>query len=268
MECFVHKVITDQCLTCDIKTLIPEANVRRRMSALLKSSVSTALECAGGIDGVASLDGIITATGWGFLADSEKFLDNIVTHSEELLTPTPFIQSTFNTAGGQVALLAHNHCYNVTYVNRSHSFEDALLDAWLRVLDGLGSRILVGAFDESTPTQHRIMQRMGAFRRVEDGSGSVFAVLSDDVAGALAKVRRIDFPAESMDAGECLAKYGLSGDTRLLYNSFADAGMYPTASAQSFSEGVRLIGEEAREVVIYNEYFGAKPAVIVLECIG
>ena len=131
MRCYIDKIVTDRDVVTDIKQLIPDAGLRRRMSKVIKMAVATAIETIGGVEEIDSLDGIITATGWGCLTDSERFLRNIIADKEQLLNPTPFIQSTFNTVGGQIALLRHNHCYNVTFVNRSHSFEDALLDAVL-----------------------------------------------------------------------------------------------------------------------------------------
>ena len=163
MKCYINRVITNAEVATDIKLLIPDAGVRRRMSRVIKNAVTTAVECMDGVENIDSLDAIVTATGWGCLADSERFLRNIIADKEQLLNPTPFIQSTFNTVGGQIALLRHNHCYNVTYVNRSHSFEDALLDAMMRIADGESKNLLVGAFDEQTPSQHRIMERMGAY---------------------------------------------------------------------------------------------------------
>ena len=167
MRCFIERVVTNHDVATDIKVLIPDAGLRRRMSRVIKSAVSTAMEALGGVEGISTLDGIITATGWGCLADSERFLRNVIVDKEQLLNPTPFIQSTFNTVGGQIALLGHNHCYNVTYVNRSHSFEDALLDAMMRAEDGDSEHMLLGAFDEETPSQRRIMERMGLFRKVD-----------------------------------------------------------------------------------------------------
>ena len=112
MKCYIDRVITDHEVITDIKQLIPDAGLRRRMSKVIKNAVSTAVECLGGIDEIASLDAIITATGWGCLTDSERFLRNIIVDKDQLLNPTPFIQSTFNTVGGQIALLKHQHCYN------------------------------------------------------------------------------------------------------------------------------------------------------------
>lgn len=268
MKCFVNRVVRDHDVATDIKLLIPDAGQRRRMSKVIKTAVSTAVECVGGVENIASLDAIITATGWGCLTDSERFLRNVIGDKEQLLNPTPFIQSTFNTIGGQIALLSHNHCYNVTYVNRSHSFEDALLDAMMRIADGESENILLGAFDEQTPSQHAIMERMGAFRKHKDGEGAVFAILkAEQTEESLAQIDKIEFLTQSLSKEECLAKYASNANAKLLYNSFEEYGLFPTSSAYCFAEAVKQIEGGEAEVVIYNEYFGAKPVVLTLKCI-
>lgn len=270
MGLYIEKIVKDSQVQTDIKALIPDAGLRRRMSRVIKMSVSTAVECIGGIDGIGSLDAIITATGYGCLADSEKFLRNVINDKEELLNPTPFIQSTFNTVGGQIALLSHNHCYNMTYVNRGHSFEDALLDGFMRAADGDASRMLIGAFDEKTDSQHEIMRRMGTWRKGECGEGAVFVVMTSGKSSvSIAEVTRIDFPESEMSAEECADKYGTVPGTKVLWNSFGQHGLFPTASAMMFSDAVEMIRSGAEEVVIYNGLWSSSPAVTVLKrCIG
>ena len=269
MKCYINRVVTHRDIVSDIKMLIPDAGLRRRMGKVIRNAVATAVECMGGVENIDSLDAIITATGWGCLADSERFLRNVIADKEQLLNPTPFIQSTFNTVGGQIALLRHNHCYNVTYVNRSHSFEDALLDAVMRIADGENEQILVGAFDEQTPSQHRIMERMGAFRHIGDGVGSVFVhMTSEQNENSIAAVEKIDFLQKSLTLEECGAAYADGVNVKLLYNSFKQYGLFPTASAHCFAEAVKYIQEGIGEVVIYNEYFGASPVVVKVKCIG
>ena len=269
MGLYIENIITDKFIQSDVKTLIPDAGLRRRMSRVIKTAVSTAVECLGSVERIAELDAIITATGYGCLADSERFLRNVIVDKEDLLNPTPFIQSTFNTVGGQIALLGHNHCYNMTYVNRSHSFEDALLDALMRACDNESSRILVGAFDERTDSQHEIMRRMGVWRNMECGEGAMFAVATSEKSSeSLAEVTGIDFPETVLSAEECLDKYSTHPDAKVLWNDFDETGLFPTASAMMFASAVELIRNGAPEVVVYNGLWSKIPAVCVLKCIG
>lgn len=269
MRCYINRVVTDTQVATDIKLQIPDAGLRRRMSRVIKSAVTTAVECVAGVENIDSLDAIITSTGWGCLADSERFLRNIISDKEQLLNPTPFIQSTFNTVGGQIALLRHNHCYNVTYVNRSHSFEDALLDAMMRIADGESQSVLVGAFDEQTLSQHRIMERMGLYRKCNDGEGAVFAHLTaEQNAESVAQIDKIEFLSRTLTAEECSAIYASDKTSVVLYNEYAKYGLFPTSSAFCFAQAVQLIEDGTREVVVYNEYFGATPVVVRVKCVG
>ena len=94
-------------------------------------------------------------------------------------------------------------------------------------------------------------------------------ILTDaPAADSEAAVVRIDFPERSLSESECRAKYASVEDAAVIVNRGGGFGLFPTASAQAFAAGVRLIREGAREAVIYNEYFGGKPAVAVLGCIG
>lgn len=160
----------------DYKLWIVDAGLRRRMSRIIKMGVTTGLQCLHSCSH--HVDAVITATGLGCLTDTEKFLKSISEQEEELLSPTPFIQSTFNTIGGQIALISGNKSYNSTYVHRAFSFESALLDGILQLQSGNADNVLVGAADELTPTVFQILKRMGAWRKFHAGEGTSFFLLS------------------------------------------------------------------------------------------
>ncbi len=147
--------------TLDLKTLVPDANMRRRMSTVVKMGVAVGEHCLK--LAATSPDAVITATGYGCLADSEKFLRALVLNGEQQLTPTPFIQSTFNTIGSHIAMLHALDVYNMTYVNGFQSFADALLDAALLIGEGKNNILLITA-DELTPTLQTILRRLGVER--------------------------------------------------------------------------------------------------------
>ena len=265
MGCFIKNIISNADVRTDIKSLISEATVRRRMSKVLKMAVTTAIECCHGINNVQDIDAIITSTGYGCLADSEKFLRNTIENKEELLNPTPFIQSTFNTVGGQIALLSHNHCENITYVNRSHSFEDALLDSFLQLKSGMAERILLGAFDEITESSDIILRRMGTLRNGRNnGEGAVFAELSSNkTAECKAEITNVAFANHILSKEQCLALYSSQDKSRLVMNSYEDSGLYPTVSSLILYNCISNIitGEE---IIICNDYLGMNSSVIVV----
>lgn len=162
----------------DYKNIIKDANQRRRMSRVVKMGVAAALLCLEQNENK-PIDAILTATGLGCLSDTEKFMNSVIDNDEKLLNPTPFIQSTFNVIGAQIALLTNNHCYNNTYTHRALSFESALLDAMMCINEGQ-ENVLVGASEERTTISHSIMKRLGMFKDIEQGEGSQFFVVSKE----------------------------------------------------------------------------------------
>jgi 3-oxoacyl-[acyl-carrier-protein] synthase II len=165
----------------------------RRMSRIIKMGVaagSMALKEAG----VANPDGIITGTGYGCLDDTGTFLTKMVINEEQALNPTPFIQSTHNTIGAQLALLLQCQSYNQTYTQGAFSFESSLLDAVLQLQDNPSQSILVGGVDEITDISHAIQQRFAKFNKESlssldlfilsrgtlNGEGASFVVLSGE----------------------------------------------------------------------------------------
>ncbi len=163
----------------DYKSIITNAALRRRMSHIIKMGVACGLECINALLS-GKVDAIITATGLGCLADTERFLNTIIENEEQLLNPTPFIQSTFNTIGAQIALFCQIHAYNMTYVHRGLSFESALLDGMMRIREG-DENVLVGAMDEITPNSYVIQQRLGLLRDIQAGEGAQFFLLGKEV---------------------------------------------------------------------------------------
>ncbi|MDH4088973.1 MAG: hypothetical protein OEV74_13400 [Cyclobacteriaceae bacterium] len=150
----------------------------RRMSRILKMGVaagSMALQESG----IKVPDGIITGTGYGCLEDTGIFLSKMVENNENALNPTPFIQSTHNTIGSQIALLLQCQGYNQTYTQSAFSFENALLDATLELKDNPAKSFLVGGIDEITDLSHTIQHRFGIFRDRSVSSLDLFNTSTD-----------------------------------------------------------------------------------------
>ncbi len=241
---YINFAASDGTLTTDIKELIPDAALRRRMSRIVKMGVSVGMECVRHV-GAEQIDAIITATGFGCLDDSEKFLRTLIENDESLLNPTPFIQSTFNTVGGQIGLLLKNHGYNMTYTHRGRSFESALLDAILLIQSGETHCVLLGGFDNNTPSQLKIMERMGLWRHATAGEGAYFFVLSDRLQpDALAQIFLPEFLRE-LPAGATVDRTA--------------CGTFHTASAATL---FAALTDCKSDRWIYNDYFGQAPTAI------
>lgn len=128
----------------DYKEILTDANLRRRMGRLLKMSSYAGLKT---LEGIPSEDvrGIITYTGVGLIVDTIRFADNLLDNNEDMLNPSPFMQSTFNTVSGYIALLKQIRAYNTTYVQGAEGLLSAILDAY--TLSETGG-VLIGGFDE------------------------------------------------------------------------------------------------------------------------
>lgn len=132
----------------------------RRMGKLMKAATLSSLKALqeAGID---CPDAIITATAYGMLETSEKFLTEMVEKGEETLSPTLFMQSTHNTIGSAVAIRTKCHGYNITYTQGEQSLEWALRDARRLIESGRAKTVLVGVHDEMTPIFGDIYRRAG-----------------------------------------------------------------------------------------------------------
>ncbi|MGN6511187.1 MAG: beta-ketoacyl synthase chain length factor [Chitinophaga sp.] len=146
----------------DYSEFIPPNNLRR-MSRVLKMGLAAALQCLR--NGNAKSPGaIVTGTGRGSLQDTEKFLHDIREYAETALNPTPFIQSTYNSVNGLIALQQQSTGYNNTFVHRGFSFGHAVLDSMMLLAEGKAEQVLAGAFDEITDEHFYIKSRIGYWK--------------------------------------------------------------------------------------------------------
>lgn len=121
----------------------------RRTSKIIKMSLVAAFDALK--NEYDDLDGIMVGTGIGCISDSEKFICSVLQYNEQMLSPTPFIQSTHNTIAASIAMKLKIHSYNITYSERIFSFEWTLLDALMKFSESESNqRYLVGAADELT----------------------------------------------------------------------------------------------------------------------
>ena len=274
----------------DYKNIITNPTLRRRMSRIVKMGVACGLECIGGLP-PEEIQGIITATGLGCLVDTEKFLNTLIDNEERMLNPTPFIQSTFNTIGAQIALVRGIHAYNMTYVHRGLSFESALLDAMMKIWEGSG-HILIGAMDEMTDTSHTIQQRLGILKGIEAGEGAQFFLLSREAGEhPLAEIKGIETFAGQQTTEEIenrimrfLQRNGLNsrdiqwfmtGKNKQLSRLFLESihlsfkdecGEYPTASSYAVWKAVKasINCTTPTNILIYNHHHSINHSLILI----
>ena len=262
-----------------LPALIGNANMLRRMSRMVRMGVAAGMLCLDGIPNDA-IGAIVTATCLGGLEDTEKFLAEISERNEAGLNPTPFMRSVFNTVGAQIALLKGIKVYNVTYVHRTASFENALSDALMLISEGR-LNVLAGAFDEMTPSSVTVKERLGLYRHGRHpGEGASFFLLSDrssDCLSArpLALLYGVDVFRGSMSEEETrvhmsgfIASHGVpESDVEIIDGSVYRAlyGEWGTVSARILSEvAVSMSGRGSRYALLHNCSDGLTHSMILI----
>lgn len=204
----------------------------RRMSKLLKMGIScgmNALQKAG----IEKPQAIITGTGRGSMVDTEQFLVSMIENEEEVLTPTSFIQSTYNSINGWLALQTKCTGYNQTYVNRGSSFELSIFDALMLLNETTENmHVLVGCFDEITPDYVRVKSKIGYWKKplpanidlhkhsdtpgTIAGEGAAFFTLTNQMANAICSLAALkmlqdaDTPQVTDSINSLLAEQNIS----------------------------------------------------------
>ena len=154
----------------------------RRTNNYIKAGVACGLETLE-LAGIEKPDAIISATSLGSVSETEKLLNQMLDTNEGLLSPTPFIQSTHNIIGAQIAEKIQCNGYNVLYAHHTTSFENALLDAVLQLKENQLQSVLVGGFDELTEENYRLKQHVSIYK---NESCSNFDLLQTKTQGSIA----------------------------------------------------------------------------------
>lgn len=170
-----------QCLEPEVDPGLDDKYLRR-MSRLIRLGWIAAKICLDDA-GHPEPDAIITGSGRGSVLDSEKFLLSVYRNKENLLPPTPFIQSTHNALGAQIAMLLNNASYNMSFAHSCHAFEHALTDAVVGLENGEFKNILLGGFDEITDNQFTLVDRLNRWRKNDVGNLELF---NDELQGTIA----------------------------------------------------------------------------------
>lgn len=160
------------CVTPEFKNYIHPVQLRR-MSRMFKIGLIAAKICAQDA-GLQMPDAIITASGYGCIGDTSRFLLEVIENGEKQLTPTLFMQSTYNSISGGIAMAMKCNNYNTTYVHRGFAFETGLEDAMMQIQDTPSKRILLGGFDETNDGQFQISVRTGLYKKPFINSLSLF----------------------------------------------------------------------------------------------
>lgn len=190
------------CIEPDYASWIDPKAIRR-MSKIIRTGVAAA-KLALQQAKLEKPDAIITGTGLGCLEDTEVFLNKLIVNNEEALNPTPFIQSTHNTIGSQVALITQCLGYNQTYTHRAFSFELALEDALMMLKENSNQNILAGSADELTDLSLRVFEKFGW--GVPHGEGAGFFLLNSEKQNAVAELAGVTMIFKPTQAADVVNK--------------------------------------------------------------
>ncbi|WP_160711589.1 beta-ketoacyl synthase chain length factor [Chitinophaga solisilvae] len=238
------------CIEPDYKPFIP-GNSLRRMTRVLKMGLTTALKCMQD-SGLGTPGPIVTGTGKGSLQDTEKFIREIEQYKETALNPTPFIQSTYNSVNGLIALQLKCTDYNNTFVHRGFSFENALLDSIMLLAEG-AANTLTGAFEEMTAEHFYIKSRIGFWKTTPTDSSALY---SHSSPGSVAGEGATFF---ALTATPTPKSYAAITSFRMLYKPTAAK---LTAILQQYREGVDLVINGRNGDSNHEHYYQAADTVL------
>lgn len=173
----------------------------RRMSRMLKRGITAGMRSLDNAK-ITTPDAIIIGTARGSVIDMEVFVKDMINLNEQALNPSSFIQSTYNSVNGWIAMQTKCTAYNQTFVHRGFSFELCLLDAQLLLSESAEKKnLLVGGFDELTTEYAIIRGKIGYYKKQVPkntelyahadtpgsiaGEGAHFFTVSNDAAGAI-----------------------------------------------------------------------------------
>lgn len=241
-------------------------NQMRRMSRFMCMGL-WAGKAALSNSGIEMPDAIITATALGANEDTERFLRTYI-GTGGTGSPTPFIQSTHNTVGGQIALALECTGYNMTYSQGALSFESALLDADLLLRNEVDT-VLCGAIDEVTTMMLDLFHQTCG-HDFPAGEASVFYVLSNrpgekTTAKIIALViEAFNYSIFSVKCNSVFEKYDLNKTNTAIFTDLdlsslisapedyllipvlPETGYFPTYTAVALQKAVKYLKENRK----------------------
>jgi len=174
----------------------------RRMGRALRMGVGTCMKLLG----THKVNGLLIGTANGGIEDSIMFLNQIHDYEEGRLTPTAFVQSTYNAIAGMVGMITVNHGYNATHVHRALAFENVVLDAAMLLKENPDNSYLIGGVDEISVKNHRLVTLAGWYRKEPvsnfdlykgdeagtlSGEGAAMFIVSNKREGATEKLKNL-----------------------------------------------------------------------------
>ncbi len=248
----------------------------RRMSRQLKMGITCGMKALQNAQ-TETPDAIITGTGMGSKLDMEHFLKDMIRLEEATLNPTFFIQSTYNSVNGWLAMLSKCPHYNQTYVHRGLSMEMALMDAQLFLSEATENKVvLAGGYDELTDEYYFIKNKIGYWKNeiIESqnlyrhsntngtiaGEGVAFFTLTNEEIDAvqlqgLKLIQEANAETIATDITQFLDAHGLSSDDIDVVVS----GENGDARFQSFYQNANALWNDSTSLLAFKHLTGEYP---------
>ena len=144
----------------------------RRLKRFPRLALSLAIAAHENSRGTNMPSGVFLGTGWGALSETFDFLTRLYETGEQFPSPTDFVGSVHNAAGGQIAMQFQSTGANITMTGGDYSFEQSLMVASLMSHDINESFFVIGA-DESHEVLSRLFDRsVSGDATLSDGGGA------------------------------------------------------------------------------------------------
>jgi len=284
--------LLDDTHTPIYKELIPVMKLRR-MSRIMRMSNYAALQALKQAK-IEIPEAINVATGYGCMADTEKFLSTLLETDEEFSNPSAFINSTHNTLAGNLAILIGAKGQNYTFVHPENAFEHALIDANIGMEEGSFNNALLGGVDERIEILDSIYSQLSQHKL---GEGASFLSLSKNkTEQSFAKIEAIKLSTSEQSAEDFMAEFIqenklseedisliLSGSEKLSnlpqVNFKAISGEYPSSTAFACSWAAHIISQQKlpsfidlkldniSKILIHNSFPRGNQSLIIISTI-
>ena len=246
----------------------------RRMSRLIKMGISAGMQCLQEA-GIEQPDAIITGTARGSMSDTEQFITEMLNLNEQAPNPTAFIQSTYNSVNGWIALQTKCIGYNQTYVNRGFSFELSLFDAQLLLQEETKpAYMLVGGFDELTPDYWRTKYKIDYWKKQPPhslsllehsdtpgtigGEGAAFVMVTNDSTDAICSLLGVEMHLAPSAEEFCNSVEALLENNSLAWNDIDVllTGMNGDSRHQPLHEAVVNLTDSSTHIAVFKHLTG------------
>ncbi len=179
-------------------------SVLRRMGKAVRMGVGTAMPL---LENNKKPDGIIIGTANSVQEDCVKFLNQIIEYKEGMLTPINFVQSAPNAVAAQIGFLTKNNGYNISHLHNGLSFEYAMIDVDMLLIENVNNNYLLGSVDDISNYNYNFEEKAGWNKKEiitnenyyntntpgsVAGEAAAMFYVNNNCNGAIAKVIAID----------------------------------------------------------------------------